>query len=185
VSEPAARVTSVRRTVSVAAALVAGQAVLCAVIGWVTFGGSGQAHSIARAEPDLGPALVVPPASVAPVMPAAPGRKRVPTLSSSPAVSSPTASEEVPVVLAAPPAETPSPAQSPTSAVPPQPPTATSPAPTGNPARATPLPTDSAVVTGVELGDVCELENADGRTKADVLVRCLRDKAGLLVWQLG
>jgi hypothetical protein len=57
------RVTSVRRSVTIATALVVSQALLCVIIGWVTFGhhdhsGSSSAEA---AGPTLGPGAVVPP----------------------------------------------------------------------------------------------------------------------------
>ncbi|MEU4222615.1 hypothetical protein, partial [Actinoplanes sp. NPDC026623] len=52
------RVTPVRRTVAVAVALVTAQALLCGVIGVVTFDDRGDATAGARA---AGPQMVVPP----------------------------------------------------------------------------------------------------------------------------
>ena len=73
VTEPVAHAASPRRTVRVAVALVAGQAALCAVIGWVTFGAAepGTPADTRQVDPLAGPPVVVPtarPGAVRPVV---------------------------------------------------------------------------------------------------------------------
>jgi hypothetical protein len=177
VTEPVARVTSVRRTVTIAGALIASQAVLCAVIGWVTFGGHGDSGgSKARAaEPNLGPALVIPPASVAPVLPSA-------HHSSHPAATEPTTAAtskpswkppRVPTVTSR------SPSASPAA---PKPPPATGPAKGSVVIKPTPSATE--VQGNVVIGDKCDPEGADGVTATDVAVLCVRTAGGDLIWRI-
>lgn len=170
-----------------ATALIAGQAVLCAVIGWVTFGGADQARSTTRAAgPDFGPALVVPPAGVTPVLTSAPGRPH-----SQPAVAGSRASA-VPPSPPAPdaaggtvtPSRTSAPVRTSTSSAarPPAPvPTAS---PTDGNLVLTPSPSGSGVQTGVVIGEKCGPEKADGLTVLSVAVRCLPEQRGDLVWQV-
>jgi hypothetical protein len=67
VTVPGVRVTSVRRTVLIAVALVTGQALLCGLIGFLTFGNDEPRSPTPAAEPQLaGPPLVVPPAALPP-----------------------------------------------------------------------------------------------------------------------
>lgn len=165
-----------------ASALVASQAVLCAVIGWVTFAGHGPQH--VTAEPDLGPALVVPPATVEPVLTDKPVRRarpaRTPVPSSSAPISAPASGS---VLAEVSPAQTTTPPPTPAA---PSPPAASeaSPTPDNGELRATPVPSITEVQGNVVVGDKCDRENADGRTPTDVLVRCLKDRAGILVWQI-
>jgi cytoskeletal protein RodZ len=167
---------SVRRTVAVATALVASQAVLCAVIGWVTFGGKDAAHSQPRAaEPLLGPPLVVPPVTVVPVTtpPSHHPEKADKTATSAPRHTSAPArvsasAEASPSIEALPAAPSP-PATSPT---------------VSGLVRPAATPSPSATQPDVEVGATCDPENADGLTTDGVAVRCLRDDDGNLVWQI-
>ena len=164
---------------TIATALIASQAVLCAVIGWVTFGGKEQSGgSAARAaEPKLGPALVVPPVSVAPVIPVPSSHQSPKPSASSSATIKPSRSTPPPVKATLPrshPAET--------TAVPPKPP-ATGPADGAVVAR--PTPSASEVQGNVVIGDECDPEGADGVTAIDIAVTCLPDHDGDLIWQIG
>jgi hypothetical protein len=178
---PGVRVTSVRRTVVVAGALVAGQALLCGIIGFVTFGGGDDKATGARAaEPLAGPPVVLPPPSDAPDgepakrartadprstrsrRPPAPKARR----SSATLAISPSRTLPVPVVPSAPP--TPVPSTSPTdrSLLPPSVPA---------PAEDTPAPV---------VDEQCDVEGLIGRTADDKAVRCERGPDGDLRWRL-
>jgi hypothetical protein len=171
VTEPVAR-TSVRRTVRVAVALILGQAVLCAVIGWVTFG-SGHAQPrgpVPTTEPLAGKPLVIPPPVVVPP-------PRPPQPSAEPSVSK--------KVRRASPSERPStrPSSSPTTTP------ARSPvrqaSPTGQPALALPTPpTAGPVQSPVKVLDVCAPADAIGLTAEGVSVTCVLGGDGTLRWQI-
>jgi hypothetical protein len=175
VTEHGARATSVRRTVTVATALVASQAVLCGVIGWITFGGTNQSARSA-AEPFLGPPIVVPPAGVAPVVPPSSARRQAPVTSRASSTPRPTSA---PARTAA----APSPPRSTVAATETSPsPTGTSPADTGLVIR--PTPSASETQGNVEVGKECAPEDAVGSTAEDVAVLCARDRGGNLIWQI-
>ena len=161
---------------TVATALVASQAVLCGVIGWVTFGGNGSAHSQSRANGALlGPPVVVPPASVAPVVIPPPTRHPAKPDKTPSVPPKPTSAR----ITTTPPASR---SRTPDAImVAPKPPATT--AANGDLVK-NPTPSPSAVQGDVELGEACDLEGADGVTADDVAVRCLRDKSGDLVWQI-
>jgi hypothetical protein len=191
VTESGPRTTSVRRILTVATALVAGQAVLCGVIGWVTFGSRGHAArpAVHAAEPLLGPPIVVPPVSVAPVAPAAsPAHRPRPAASPAPATRRPTFAPAT--HRTAPP----SPIRTVPSAGPaPRPPTATVvvsakttlPPSTSAPSASAPSASASPGVQGpVEVGQACGPVNARGVTADGTAVRCVRNDTGELVWQL-
>lgn len=158
---------------TVATALIASQAVLCAVIGWVTFGSKEPAHSQPRAaEPLLGPPIVVPPASVAPVTtpPALGPVKPDRTTGSLPKQSlAPIRSSAAAQARRAEPTLAPAPSTS-----------ARIGADLVHPAT----PSASAVQTGAEVGEKCDPEDADGVTTDGIAVRCLPDEDGNLVWQI-
>jgi hypothetical protein len=183
---PGVRVTSVRRTVVVAVALVTGQALLCGIIGFVTFGDRGGAAPPGRAaEPQLaGPPIVVPPPSVRPSSGPAerPGPRKTrsprterPTSPAGPAAGrnatsravSPSRTTTAPV---APPP--PAPVTSPTdrALLPPVPPAASA-------------PEEDAPVPVVEK-ERCEDEGATGSTAEGGAVRCERARDGELRWRL-
>jgi hypothetical protein len=187
VTVPVAR-GSARRTVRVAVALVAGQAALCAVIGYLTLGGPHQHSPAAPAAGDplaAGP-LVVPPVqimppsagSAAPRPPSAPTTRTTATTSATrrPPAAGPDrqrAAAEPPPSPLADPATAPMPPAAPTRTI----------APTG-PQFLTPEPTDSGVQQNVKVGDVCSPIGADGLTTDDETVRCVRGSDGQLRWQL-
>jgi hypothetical protein len=172
VTEPVAR-TSVRRTVRVAVALVAGQALLCAVIGWVTFGAS-HAHRpgapVSTVEPLAGKPLVMPPAVSVPP-------PRAPSAS-----VTPSAKEKVKTSAPASPRQSPSrrpPAEDSTS-----PPVMLA-SPPPRPADVAPSPTPAdQVQSPVKLLDVCEPLDAKGLTADGVPVRCVKSADGTLHWQI-
>jgi hypothetical protein len=176
VTEPVAR-ASVRRTVRVAVALVAGQAVLCAVIGWVTFG-SGHPHRpgpVPSVEPLAARPLVIPPPAVLPppkpprssATPSA-GKKDTTSASSAPR-SSTGQSHSAPASAA----ET---TRSPVRQA--------SPPPEG-PALAQPSPSsDDEVQSPVKLLDTCEPVDALGLTVAGLSLRCVKGADGSLRWQI-
>jgi hypothetical protein len=174
----------------VATALVAGQALLCAVIGWVTFGGHDPARSTTQAaEPRFGPALVVPPASVAPVLTGGPTRShpKAPDLSL-PAPTGPPPSPPGPdsIKLTIPPSRTSAPVSAPVSsaAAPAARPGAPVPSSVDGSLVATPAPTVSPTQEGVVAGEKCDPPDAYGLTVGKVAVRCLPDRNGDLVWQI-
>ena len=174
-TEPVTRATSVRRTVTVATVLVLSQAVLCAVIGWVTFGGKEPAHSQPRADGALlGPAIVVPPASVPPVVTPGPTHQSAKPVKERSSTPKPTAAR-VRLSPSAAPRRTPGEIM-----VAPSPPAATISAGSDLVSQ----PSASAPQSDVEVGKPCDPEGADGVTADDVAVRCLRDDSGDLVWQI-
>jgi hypothetical protein len=170
----------------VAAALVAGQAVLCGVIGWVTLGGREPARSTTRAaEPHLGPALVVPPVTVAPMPVTAPGRPgpRPATTAATGTLLTGSSTPEGagPSVLPTPRATPPHTATRTPASPRPSPPTS---APTTDVLIPTPTARPSDILVNVVIGEKCVPEGADGLTVAKVTVRCQRDRSGDLVWQI-
>ena len=173
----------------VAVALVAGQAALCAVIGYVTFGPGPAGGTADRAGEARAPA-VMPTASIG--LPAAP----------MPAVPEPSTSRQTPRpkshgraaddVKAEP--ET----KRTTRYADDRPETISAPDAGGEPVPKPPKPPkpqptedagDPAATPGGELsgpvkvGDECETEGARGLTSAGDVVRCVRTAAGELLWQ--
>ena len=165
----------------VAVALVAGQAALCAVIGWVTFGPSG---SEPEPEPQAaGPTLsdrivfTTPPTIPPPVVAAPPPRASASKAPSSPRASKSTTSPttratskqvtEEPQPNIAPAEDAP---------VPPEP----------DPGVAATLPPSSiAPVQSPAVEDEsCDPEGAEGLTSDGVELRCVLDAGGELVWQI-
>ncbi|MET0495284.1 MAG: hypothetical protein ABW000_19355 [Actinoplanes sp.] len=175
------RVTSVRRTVTVAVALVVGQALLCGVIGFVTFGGKSEAKPAPHAaEPRLaGPPIVVPPPGVPPPSSSAPARKRSTTRATS---------TKRPIL---PPPAT---SRSTTTATKPPASPVTVPPPSSEPPVSESLPPISLVPTSPAAGDdepeppvagkSCDDEGATGKTAEGKSVRCERDRDGDLRWRL-
>ena len=182
---PGVRVTSVRRTVRVAVALVIGQALLGGLIGIVTFaGGAASRPGASAAGPQLaGPPVVVPtpgppPPSPPPGAPTAgapterpepgtvrSGRMRWPTSSTAPVAVRTSATRTIgpAPTTSAPRVRSPAPTtSSPDSALVPPP----LPAPEGD----TPAP--------VVEQDRCADEGAIGWTVTGELVRCERDRRG-------
>jgi hypothetical protein len=186
--------TSVRRTVRVAAALVAGQALLCGIIGFVTFDDPVPAQPAARAaDPRLdgpplgGPRLDEPgaggspgprsdvPSSGGPSGSAAAHRRLSREATSRPVTRTPrpTGVRTAP----APPAGVPAPpGAGPGVPAPPAPPPVTSP-----PAALLPSAGDE-VPAPVEVGERCDEVGATGHTAAGRPVRCVRGHDGDLRW---
>ena len=166
-------------------ALVAGQAALCAVIGWMTFGPSETKPQAVRAADPPGEPVVLPTASTwmpplhVPPAPTSAGksaaapaprvsrsarpakvrRTSAPTREKPRTVMAPEESKQIPSEPAAPNPELASP-------VPPVPPSA------------------GAVQRPVVVGERCQPEGAPGRTADDVELKCVRDRDGALVWQI-
>ena len=190
-TEPVASAASPRRTVRVAVALVAGQAALCAVIGWVTFGSpdappaaTTRVAPLAEPPPAATPGADKPqPSAVAPATtrssdprqtaevtrpPAPPPKpKAKATVTTTPPPTQAAASEEAPTTVAT--TEPTTPADMP----PPMP----NPTPT-----AEPTPTD--VQQDVVAGDPCEPPGAAGLTADDVAVKCRPGLDGAASWQI-
>ena len=182
---PGVRVTSVRRTVVVAVALVTGQALLGGIIGFVTFGGDGAASPAAPAAEAqfAGPPVAGPPNGSATGEPAKRPRTAGPTTrtrgpdpprrsalvrNSATRAIIPSRSTSVPPE---PPAPAPAPSTSPTdrSLLPPSPP-----APVADPTLPAPVPV---------IDERCDEEGATGRTPDDEAVRCERGSDGELRWR--
>jgi hypothetical protein len=197
VTVPVAR-ASARRTVRVAAALVAGQAVLCAVIGYVTLGGPATRDTNAArtgdplaARPFARPAPAVSPPSpttVAPeqsavakstaARPAAPARPRHPPK----LTPTPPTAESPPDVLVAPPG----PPTGPTTIPTPGPPTTSSPdAPssTGQSGQPPPPPASLPTQESVTVGESCAPVDASGVTTDGIVAQCVSSDDGVLRWQ--
>jgi hypothetical protein len=187
--QPVPETREVRRTVRVAVALVAGQLLLCTVIGWVTF-----SHPRERAHRDSAAVdqMVVPPIPIAPSpSPPAPSPTPAPTPTTAiprkhsthqvdrappattaqpaveaatggPAAAAPATTSESPQVTLLPPAASVVPAPSPS-------------------ASATPT---EAVEEPVVAGAPCDRLGALGRTADGVDVRCLPDRQGRLRWKI-
>jgi hypothetical protein len=179
--------------VRVAIALVAGQAALCAVIGYVTLGAPHPhraAPSAASPNPLAGGPIAIPPIPAPTIAPAtrsrarppAPRRRTVERVFAGPTSAAPAPRETVP-----PPSPTPVP--TPPSPVAPSPPSPTA-TPTGGSLLASsptpaPIPTPSGVQQGVLPGDPCGPPGSDGVTLDGAPVRCLlRVDDGSLRWQL-
>ena len=195
--QPVPETREVRRTVRVAVALVVGQVLLCAIIGWVTFSYSQQrAHQGSAAVGQI--AVPTPPIAAWPSGPApspipapAPSTRSTRTHSPRPAGPMPPASTELPAIEAATDALT-MPAWPPTAA-----PTPTSGGPQATqvppPASAVEKPVPSASVSApptevaeepVVPGASCDRLGALGRTADGRDVRCLPDRLGRLRWKI-
>jgi hypothetical protein len=177
VTVPVAR-ASVRRTVRVAAALVAAQALLCGVIGWVTFGARHPHHptAVPTVEPLAGKPLLIPPPVIAPPAPPRPPR--------------PSASASTRKKVDAPPPSSPRPARRTRSSPPPEPvpEVRSSPAAQVSPSQQTALlPTalpDGVVQSPVKILDGCAPVNAKGLTADGISVTCRQAADGTLRWQI-
>jgi hypothetical protein len=194
VTVPVAR-ASARRTVRVAAGLVAGQAVLCAVIGYVTLGnhGTGGTNAARILAPIAGDPMKVPlvavppspsPTTEAPKPPpaATSTTARKPASSHSrhgpePTPAPTTAAEEAPGILvgASPPTTEP-------ATLPPSAPSSDSTSTTPSSETAAPSPPVSQS-TPVTAGDICEPENAQAITTDGKAALCLSGTDGVLRWQ--
>jgi hypothetical protein len=201
---PGLRTTSVRRTVIVAVALVTGQALLGAVIGFMTFDRDDETATSARAaEPAAAPPIVVAPSSVPTSTEASrPPRKGAVADASSgtgrPTRGSPVSAgtgTDAPLTSAAPQLKSGAPTPPPSSG-----PVAPAPPGTGllpSPGLSSPaLPSPGLSSPGFSSPDVdepedppvvrerCEDEGASGRTEDGKVVRCERDRDGKLRWRL-
>jgi hypothetical protein len=194
VTVPVAR-ASARRTVRVAAALVAGQAVLCAVIGYVTLGGGPgspttngawmggplAAHPITLPTPTV---LLTSPTTAAPDLPATGASTHAQPAADTKSrqhagvTPTPTPAESPPDVLAAtsdPPTTTsPTAAPASTAAAPEVPSSATS---TDSPSS------PSVTQLSVTIGGVCDPVDAPGVATDGRPVRCASDTDGVLRWR--
>ncbi|SNY11874.1 hypothetical protein [Paractinoplanes atraurantiacus] len=197
--EPVPVTRGVRRTVRMAVALVIGQALLCALIGWLTLGrsssdpgGSGAAVDQAAAPPPRLTSAAPAPAVPAPEPPVAASRgpqapvskTRRPAKTATP--GKPTTSPPSSPAASPPAAPEPSvPSVTPSSELillPPEPPTTSasaSPTP-----RDQPRPDGDKVQRDVTVGDRCWPEGAFGRTRDDQLVRCLRARYDPPRWKI-
>ncbi|MFG1602565.1 hypothetical protein [Actinoplanes sp. NPDC049265] len=183
-TEPVPSATSPRRTVRVAVALVAGQAALCAVIGYLTIGGGPGPDAAGRGAEAQAP-VIMPTASIG--LPAAP----LPPVPRKPAESrtepQPPARRTHQPAAAVKKAATakPSPRK---STAPPRPISA----PDDGLAPAPPKPPNGLVPTGtpgneltapVKEGAECETEGQRGHTTDGAAMRCAKADDGALSWQ--
>jgi hypothetical protein len=201
VTVPVAR-PSARRTVRVAAALVAGQAALCAVIGYVTLGGppTRGPEAAPRVDPVAIPPLVVPAPTVPPplsrttVAPAPPLVARSTTArprtiarpKQRPELSPTPPSQAPPGILVASSDPGPVPPIPPVTPVPPTP----TPAPSTESAISEspapvppPLPPSSATQPPVTVGDTCDPADGPGRSADGTAVLCVPGNDGVARWQ--
>jgi hypothetical protein len=123
----------------------------------------------------LGPPIVVPPASVAPVGSPSASHRRSPA----------TSAGGTPKPASAP-ARTVGPPASPsrtvaTTGVAPKPPATSR---TGPDLALHPTPSASEVQGNAEVGNKCDPEDAGGITAEDIAVHCVRDGDGNLIWQI-
>ncbi|GIM91574.1 hypothetical protein [Paractinoplanes toevensis] len=201
--EPVPTTRSVRRTVRVAVALVVGQALLCALIGFLTLGRSG--GSVDRmAEPPLVPPPATAPGSPSPTAsfsatattrPAQPARDATSTRGKrkpdpTPATGATTAASEPPpepMIDFPAPVTTPTPGVSSTATSAPSAPSA----PTASPPKELippPAPPFGSAAPPVQdsvvAGDPCAPEWAFGRTSHGTLVRCVRTWHHRLRWKI-
>jgi hypothetical protein len=182
VTVPGVRVTPVRRTVIVAVALVTGQALLCAIIGFVTFGGTDDAAPTAGA---AGPRLAGPPIVVSPTGAPSPSRSAAskrrsstrstaeirptsPAPTSRPARRAPTGPAASPSIVPVVPAP-------PVPSVSLLPPIDLFPRPSAESSD----PTAPAVANAR-----CDDEGATSETAGGEAVRCVRGRTGELRWRL-
>jgi hypothetical protein len=179
-----------RRTVRVAVALVAGQAALCAVIGYLTLGGPSLHHRTAAPESnplaagpiEVPPALVLPAPTAAPTPPhvsATPSRS--PSWRGAARTSAPAKRQRTEVEV--PPSLESAPMDPSSEPVPPQVPT-TTPAPSTGNELTTPSATPSAVQLNVKAGDPCSPVGAAGQTTDGAAVTCVQAVDGTLRWVL-
>jgi hypothetical protein len=177
-----------RRTVRVAVALVAGQAALCAVIGYVTLGGPFLHKSTAAQSSDplaAGP-IEFPPAQVMPVPTSvAPAPPPVPASSSKAPKSTGVSKNGTPAEAhnEAPPSLVSAPLDPSVPVVPPRAPTKAPSPSTGN-QLVTPSATATDIQHNVNVGDTCSPLGADGQTSDGKAVTCIRDVDGTLRWVL-
>jgi hypothetical protein len=197
VTEPVAR-PSARRTVRVATALVAGQAALCAVIGWITFGAThGPARTAsAPVDPLAGAPLVIPPPSMLPPVLPKTGPRTSPAVTAEATATSidrttaPRSRRTARHSSPPPPAAPRPPAPPPVAPLPaPTAPTTTStdpppsPPASDDPQLIVPTPTPE-IQQPVVAREPCDPENALGETAAGVALVCVHGADGTLRWQI-
>jgi hypothetical protein len=186
-------VVSSRRTVRVAIALAAGQAALCAVIGWVTFG-PGLDGSVAGKPLDSvagapavipAPSVGVPPAPLPVPSSPKPAARTTSRTHERPAAEKPRTTRAAVAETRQSPAPAPAPTSTPSAAgttsaalLPPSPPRQ----PDDMTGSASPDPT--AAAAEVEVGVECDDEGAPAVTIDDHAVQCVRGDDGVLRWQL-
>lgn len=183
---PGPRTTPVRRTVIVAVSLVTGQALLGAVIGFVTFDRDDEAPVAPRAADALAaPPIVVPAPSIpAPSRSSRAPRKRAAAAEVStsirrtlpPPAGTTEAETERPRTSATPRPTSPAPESAPSSSPPP-------PEPPTPPPALLPPEYDAPVDDTPVIRERCDEEGATGRTEDGRAVRCERDRDGDLRWR--
>ncbi len=163
------RTSSVRRTVTIAVALVAGQVALCSVIGWVTFGELVDPAASGQRAVGSAPLVGADGPASAPTPPGTTTRSAtVPTATTSVRAAWPARSTAAPAKRPA--------ARSSTSAGTPKP------TPTAD-AVLLPAPAESeAVQEPVRHMAICSPEDALGRTEDGDRLRCRRTGDGELRW---
>jgi hypothetical protein len=181
VTEPVAR-TSVRRTVRMAVALVAGQAALCAVIGWVTFGAGHPdrpGNAAQAVDPLADPPQIEPPATAAP---APPGSATVPPAPPAAKASTSTRASSHP---AAPKPHRSTPARAAPVPAPRQSAAAPRPSPPGGQAELQhPSPAPTGTQSGAVLGEPCDPVGAPGLTVDHIVLHCILGIDGNQSWQI-
>jgi hypothetical protein len=192
--------SGVRRTVRLAAALVVGQVLLVAVIGWVTFTYAdkrpgGNTPAVER--------LAAPPAAIPPPAVPAPGDSATPAPPASTSTSGRTRTADPDLPVAPRSSSSPRPAAGPAAAgtsappgAPPVPPTVTAPVnglttppltlvPTADsPAVSTPTPTTSSRPPPIVAGQACTQMFALARAADGGMVRCLPARDHQLRWKI-
>jgi hypothetical protein len=171
VTVPGVRVASVRRTVLVAGALLAGQALLCAVIGVVTFGErGGEPADVRVAGPRFAPPPVAPSApGPSPTRSAAAKQRGAVRSSMSRPVSPP----------AGPPSRSSSPAPREAGPVASQPPAVTTPPEV----IGLPPPPSAGAPAPPVVNEPCDTEGLIGMTVTGQVVRCAHGLGGMLRWR--
>jgi hypothetical protein len=175
---------TVRRTVRVAVALIVGQALLVALIGWLTFGQAGGPRP--AVDQVAAPPQVPPPTATSRY--ASPSRSATTSLHP-PRVGVPATTDRKAAPRRTPPAtaDPPDPAPPSTLVETPSPAATVTPVPS-NSALVPPAPpaaSDVPVVqTPVTVGDRCWPEGAYGRTADGTLVRCLRTTHHRRRWKI-
>jgi hypothetical protein len=181
-----------RRTVRVAVVLIAGQAALCAVIGYVTLGGpflhkstaARQADPLAAGPIEVPPAVMASaPTSAAPVPPPVSVSPSNKTSRSAGDAGSAAQAEGQRRQAEVPPSLVSAPLGPTSKGLPPQAPT-TAPSPSGGNQLATPSASATNIQHNVNVGDPCNPLGADGQTAEGTAVTCLRDVDGTLRWVL-
>ncbi|MFI5490921.1 hypothetical protein [Actinoplanes sp. NPDC051859] len=180
---PAVRGTSVRRTVTVAVGLLTGQALLCAVLGFLTY-----EEDAPRTQQRAAGPLVDAPIPAPKVTQPAPGESarsahgRAGTQLSrnglpAPPAPSTSSAPSGPVRIVPSPKWTALPTTTPAAD-----PSTEPPAPPMPPPLPSRPPEDGRRPTP-RIGQPCEEEDATGRTRGGRAVRCLRERGGELRWQ--